>query len=187
MVTSLYLIGVLPATIPPAALNEIVTVGPCLAICSMARPMAIRPAAIGIIHIGESGQRRRTISAFGAPEISKSVIYAPYAVPVPKESRIKDNGGGHRQHCRCCEEGDARPRCYRHEGPQLHEGDNERINKHIKHRPAADEFNYSEKPHALAPVGRGALRYDDKKVSEDRHLPDWNHHARDEHNEGKNP
>lgn len=59
MVTSLYLIGVLPASMPPAALKTIVTVGPSARMRCAAMPTATSAAKTGTIHTIDSRLRGR--------------------------------------------------------------------------------------------------------------------------------
>src|SRR4026209_812520 len=101
MFTSLYLTNVLPASIPSAFLNTMVTVGPSVMSRWMAMPRPITAARIGMIHTTEVSVRRgRDAVACGrSPRSTGSgMTHLPAAAGVPDQTRIeaphRDDGQG---------------------------------------------------------------------------------------------
>src|SRR4026207_1045499 len=112
MFTSLYLTNVLPASIPSAFLNTMVTVGPSVMSRWMAMPRPITAARIGMIHTTEifvrrgrdTGGRGRDPGACGRPPRSpgSAMTHLPAAAGVPDQARIeaphRDDGQDHHRH-----------------------------------------------------------------------------------------
>src|SRR5215468_11603240 len=134
MLTSLYLMKVLPASTPSAALKTMVMVGPSLRTRWTAMPTATTAARIGMIQTTEMRARLRgTTVACGRS--SRSVL-SGMAVP-PDGDRVPDQAGverfrrHHRQHDDRREEQDARPGLHPHQRLELDEGDGERVDEHV--------------------------------------------------------
>ena len=101
MLTSLYLMVVLPASRPSAALKTMVMVGPSLRICWTAIPMATTAARIGMIQTMEIRARRGgTTVACGMPCGSEesAMVSLPDVGGVPDEPGVESLGRDHRQH-----------------------------------------------------------------------------------------
>ena len=101
MLTSLYLMVVLPASRPSAALKTMVMVGPSLMMRWTAIPTATTAARIGMIQTMEIRARLwGTTVACGIPEGSResAMVSLPDVGGVPDESGVESLGRDHRQH-----------------------------------------------------------------------------------------
>src|SRR5262245_34933824 len=96
MFTSLYLIKVLPASIPSADLKTIVMVGPSLMIRWIAIPMATTAARIGMIQTTEIRWRRlgTTVARGRLSELSAMLGLSIYA-RIPDQPGIERVCGDH--------------------------------------------------------------------------------------------
>src|SRR5262245_7738885 len=190
MFTSLYLTNVLPASITCAARKVMVMVGPSLKMRWTAIPMATTAARMGMIHTTEIRARRLgTTVASGMSGCSRSSAMAswPSASGIPDQARVEGLRGDHRQHDDGREEEHPRPGFYRHQRLELHEGDGERVDEHVQHRPAADELDEAEQAGPLAALQEGPALDRDQQIAEGDELSDGHHHARDEHDECEGP
>src|SRR5262245_7754665 len=146
MFTSLYLTKVFPASTPSADLKTIVIVGPSLMMRWMAIPIATTAANIGMIQTMEIRVcLLGTTVACG--KLLRSVLSAMLVYPIqsriPDEARVERLSSNHRQHNYSREKQYPRPRRDRHQRRELHQGNCERVDEHIEHRPAADKFDQS--------------------------------------------
>src|SRR5262245_16188104 len=190
MFTSLYLTNVLPASIPCAARKVMVMVGPSLRIRWTAIPMATTAARMGMIHTTETRARRLgTTVASGTSGSSRSSGMAswPSTSGIPDQARVEGLGCDHRQHDDGGEEDDPRTGLYRHQRLELHEGDGERVDEHVQHRPAADEPDEAEQAGPLAALQEGPALHRDQQVAEGDELSEGHHHACDEDDEREGP
>src|SRR5262245_3867479 len=190
MFTSLYLTNVLPASMPSAALKTMVMVGPSLRTRWTAIPMATTAARIGMTQTTEMRTRRRgTTVACGRS--SRSML-SGMTVP-PGHGRVPDQAGieglrrYHRQHDDRREEEHPQAGLHRHQGLELYEGDGERVDEHVQHRPAADELDHAIQPGAVAGSAERAALHRDQQVDERNQLAERHHHARHQHDEGEGP
>src|SRR5262245_62820425 len=111
MLTSLYLMTVLPASMPCATGNTMVIVGPSLMMRCTAMPMATAAARMGITHTTEiRPRRRRSTVAWGRDERSLSSAMAAFrgTARIPDQTGVERVGGEHRQHDHRDEEDHAR-------------------------------------------------------------------------------
>src|SRR5215471_49027 len=109
MLTSLYLMKVLPASMPSAAVKTMMTVGPLLRICCTAIPMATSAARIGMIQMMEIRVRfgGTTLACGSSSRPCGSAIEGlPFARRVPEQTRIEGLRSEHRQHDHSHEEDD---------------------------------------------------------------------------------
>src|SRR5574337_264053 len=190
MFTSLYLMKVLPASRPSPALKTMVMVGPSLKTRWIAIPMATTAARIGMIQTIEIRVPLfGTIVACG--RLSRSMFSAMPPIPVrpriPDEARVEGLHRNHRQHDHRREKQHSRTWLHRHQRLQLHEGDGERVDEHVQHRPAADKLDHSIQPCPLAAAPERAALHRDQEIAERDQLPERDHHARDQHDERERP
>src|SRR5277367_5587371 len=105
MVTSLYLIKVLPASMPDAALKTMVIVGPSWRMRWIAMPMATTAASMGMIQIIEMRIRfARTTLASG--RLLRSLSLAMRGLggigTIPDQTRVERFGREHGEHHDSC-------------------------------------------------------------------------------------
>src|SRR5512139_1643752 len=118
MITSLYLMNVLPASMPSAALKTIVIVGPSLRMRWTAIPTPTSAARTGMIHTIDRRLRlgATTVACGSSTSSLGSAMRAPARlVGVPDQPRIERVGRDHRQHDHRHEVHDADARRHRHQ------------------------------------------------------------------------
>src|SRR5882672_2795308 len=125
MFTSLYLIKVLPASTPWAALNTMVMVGPSLMIRWIAIPMATTAARMGTIQTTEIRWRLLgTTVACGM--LSRSVLSAmafwSARFRIPNQAWVEGFCSDHCEHDHRREKQHSRTGLHRHQRRELHEG-----------------------------------------------------------------
>src|SRR4026207_1834286 len=175
MFTSLYLTNVLPASIPSAFLNTMVTVGPSVMSRWMAMPRPITAARIGMIHTTEIFVRRGrdTVACGRSPGwTGAGMTHLPAAAGVPDQTRIeaphRDDGQDHHRH----EEDHPGPRLHRHERLQLHERNREGVDEHVQHRPPTDDLDHPVQPAPIAVAPDRAPLHRDQQVGQRDELPE---------------
>src|SRR5262245_30424254 len=130
MFTSLYLMNVLPASMPSAAVKTMRTVGPSLRMRWTAIPIATTAARIGMIQMMEMRVRvgGTTVACGMAPDSAALAIERPpFARRIPEKPWVEGLGREHCQHHDRHEEDHARARLDRHQRLQLHERDDEGV------------------------------------------------------------
>src|SRR5947207_9278869 len=134
---------VLPASMPSASFITMVIVGPSLRTRWMAMPIATSAASSGMIQMIEIRSRffRVTTACGSASRSGSSAMGRLLRVGgVPDESRVEGFRGEHRQHHDGREEQDTGAGLDRRQRLELDQGDSERRDEHVEHRPAADEL-----------------------------------------------
>src|SRR5262245_1981244 len=190
MSTSLYLMRVLPASMPATDVNVITIVGPSVRMRWTAVPRATAEARTGMIPTTDTRVRwcRGTTVACGRS--SRSVLSGmPALLRIPDQARIERLRGDHGQHDDRGEEYYPRARLDRHQRGELHQCHREGVDEDVQHRPAADEAHHPVEPRAVA-VAVGAPHaplHGDEEVGERDQLAEGHHHARDQHDERERP
>src|SRR5262249_25929293 len=139
--TDLWRIFVLPASMPSALSNWIVTVGPFSSTCLTAIHPPTSRALTGMIQT--KGDERLPGSLAYACGISSlcgagfSSLMA-FVERIPDEARVEAHGGEHGEHHDGAERDGARPGLDVGEGPQVHERDERAAHVDVGHGPAAD-------------------------------------------------
>src|SRR5579862_509394 len=188
MLTSLYLSIVLPASMPSADLKVTVIVGPSLMKCSMAMPIAINAATIGTIQTAEMPLRRAgTTVASGMSSCGSAMASFPRSRCVPEQAGVERPGSEHGEHDDAHEQGHARTRLRLHQGAQLNERDDEGVDEHIEHRPAADEGDGAMHAGAQTRIARAAALHSNQKIAQHRELAHRDDHACDEDDQRERP
>src|SRR5262245_54283809 len=144
MFTSLYLMKVLPASTPSAALKMMVMVGPSLMMRWIAMPMATTAAKSGIIQTMDARWRLfgTTVACGRVSRLLLSAISVLLACPcIPDQAGVEGFRGDHGQHNHCREKQHPRTGLHRHQRLELHEGDGKRVDEDVQHRPAADKLH----------------------------------------------
>src|SRR5271170_4590806 len=134
MVTSLYLMKVLPASTPSAALKAMVMVGPSFRARWIAMPRAITAARIGMIHTTEMRRRflrSRVASGSSFNSVSLGMTHLVRFSGIPDQTRIEGLGRQHGEHHHRREEQHPLTRRDGHQGLQLHQRHGERVGKYI--------------------------------------------------------
>src|SRR6266568_4062535 len=190
MVTSLYLTRVLPASMPSAALKMMLMVGPSLRMRWTAIPMATTAARTGMIQMTEIRPRfGGTTVACGRRSRSpgSAMMKLPLACGIPDQAGIEGLRREHGQHHHHHEEHDPQAGLHRHQRLELHEGDDERIDEYIEHRPPAYELDQLVDPGTVMAVLDRATLHRHQQVAERSQFAQRDHHARDKHDEGQRP
>src|SRR5580704_5604413 len=190
MVTSLYLIKVLPASIPDAALKTMVMVGPSWRMRWIAMPIATTAARMGMSQIIEMRRRfSRTVLASG--RLLRSLSLAMRGLggigAIPDQTWVERFGREHGEDHDSCEEQHSGSRRYRHQGLQLHERNRKSVDKHIEHRPSTDKHNESIEPRPLTITLYRTSLHADQQVCKRHQFAERNHHACDQHDQSQRP
>src|ERR1700758_5621690 len=122
MFTSLYLMKVLPASMPSAAVNTMMIVGPSLRMRCTAIPIATIAARIGMIQMIEMRVRfgGTTVACGISSGLEGSAIQClPFARRIPEQTRVEGLCREHGQHDHRHEEDDPGARFDRHQRLQL--------------------------------------------------------------------
>src|SRR6476661_2311047 len=143
--TSLYFTRVLPASMPSAVLNRIVTVGPCDITARTASQPPITAAMSGSSHTHWNPQRR-----FGAASASgisgnsgrSAMTFLPVS-RIPDQPRIEAHRSEYRQHDDSAERERAGCGSNLSKHAQLDERDEYREYVDVQHRPAPDKLEKS--------------------------------------------
>src|SRR5215467_625616 len=156
--TSFYLTSVFPASIPSATFKRMVMVGPSVRIRSTAIPTAITAARMGMIHTMEIRELFfETTVACASSSRSPSAMFALLRrAGIPDETGVEGHRRQHGQDDHPGEEDHTRAGLHGHERLQLHEGNGERIDEHVEHRPAPDDLDQTIEPSPVAVASRHA-------------------------------
>src|SRR5215467_15777012 len=122
MFTSLYLMSVLPASIPSAAAKTIVMVGPSLRHLCIAMPIATSAARIGMIQMTEIRVRLggTTVACGRSPRSDGSAMRNFHAAAgIPDEPCVERLRCEHREYNDCHEEYAPQSGLHRHERVEL--------------------------------------------------------------------
>jgi hypothetical protein len=103
------------------------------------------------------------------------------------QAGVKGLRRDHRQHDHRREKQHPRTGLHRHQRLELHEGDGERVNEYVQHRPTADELDHAIEPGPLVVALDRAALHRDQEIGERDQLPERDHHTRDQHDERQRP
>src|SRR5713101_2740356 len=190
MVTSLYLTKVLPASMPSADLKTMVMVGPSVTIRWTAMPMATAAARIGMIQMTEKRARfgGSTVACGSAPgPVGSGTVALEAPARVPDQARVEGLHRQHGEHHHGHEEDDSGPGFHRHERLELDEGDRERVDEDIEHRPPPDDPDQAIQPRAVAIARDRPALHGDQKVRQRDELAQRDHDAGDQHDQRQRP
>src|SRR5213594_3943119 len=190
MVTSLYLTKVLPASMPSADLKTTVMVGPSVTMRWAAIPMATTAARMGMIQMTERRVRRGgSMVAWGRGSVppESDMAALPLLARIPDQAGIKGLHGEHGEYDHRHEEHHPGPWLHRHERLELYEGHRKRVDEHIEHGPPPYDLDQTIQPGAIVvALDRPAL-HGDQQIGERHQLPERDHDAGHEHDEGEGP
>src|SRR5262245_22760791 len=116
-------------------------------------PRATTAASAGMIQTAETRARLlgTTVASGRSSRCGVSAMALPPArARIPDEAAVEGIGRRHREDDDGREEQDARPRLDRHQRLELDQGDRERVDEDVQHRPAPDELDHAVEPGPLA-------------------------------------
>src|SRR5882724_2958936 len=190
MVTSLYLTKVLPASMPSADLKTTVMVGPSVTMRWTAIPMATTAARMGMSQITERRARfggSTVACGTGSRPVGSGMAALPVRARIPDQARVEGLHGKHRQHHHGHEEHHPGPGLHRHERLELDEGDGKGVDEHIEHGPPPDDLDQAVQARAVAIARHGPALHGDQEVRQRDQLPERDHDAGHEYDDGQRP